>query len=97
MTIGDPLLSDQNASNNSKARPYARHAIAATLAATLAILDLSAIILLISGAQRTVRLPFRIVRQSDVFGAAQVGVVLWAIVLGWAGVTEWSGERQVYV
>ena len=59
-------------------------AIAATLAATLAILDLSAIILLISGAQRTVRLPFRIVRQSDVYGAAQVGVVLWGIVLGFA-------------
>ena len=60
-------------------------AIAATLAATLAILDLSAIILLMSGAQKTVRFPLRIVRQNDVYGAAQVGIVLWGLVLavGW--------------
>jgi hypothetical protein len=59
--------------------------LATAIAATLAIIDLSAIILLISGAQRTVRLGFRIVRPHDVFGAAQVCFVLWGIVvaLGW--------------
>ncbi len=59
--------------------------LATAIAATLAIIDLSAIILLISGAQRTVRLGFRTVHPHDVFGAAQVSVVLWGIVvaLGW--------------
>jgi len=60
-------------------------ALATAIAAILAITDLSAIILLISGAQRTVRLGFRTVHSYDVFGAAQVCVVLWGIVvaLGW--------------
>jgi hypothetical protein len=59
--------------------------LATAIAATLAIIDLSAIILLISGAQRTVRLGIRVVHPHDVLGAAQVCVVLWGIVvaLGW--------------
>src|SRR4051812_42539821 len=59
--------------------------IAAALAAVLAIIDLAAILLVASGSQKIVRLGFRMVRPHDVFGAAQVDVVLWAIVvaLGW--------------
>jgi hypothetical protein len=59
--------------------------LATAIAATLAIIDLSAILLLISGAQRTVRVGFRTVHPHDVLGAAQVCVVLWGIVvaLGW--------------
>jgi len=60
-------------------------ALATAIAATLAVIDLYAIVLLISGAQRRVRLGFRIVRPHDVFGAAEVCVVLCGIVvaLGW--------------
>jgi hypothetical protein len=59
--------------------------LATAIAATLAIIDLSAIILLISGAQRRVRLGFRMVRPNDVCGAAEVAVVLFGIIaaLGW--------------
>jgi hypothetical protein len=59
--------------------------IATAIAASLAIIDLSSIILLVSGAQRTGRLGFRTVHPHDVFGAAQVCVVLCGIVvaLGW--------------
>ena len=59
--------------------------IAAALAATLAILDLAVILLVVSGTQKVVRLGFRMVRPHDVFGAAQVAVALWTIVvaLGW--------------
>jgi len=56
-------------------------ATAATLAAILAIIDLTAIVLVMSGGQKVVRLGFRMVRPHDIFGAAQVGVVLWAIVV----------------
>jgi len=59
--------------------------LATAIAATLAIIDLLAIILVMSGAQRTVQLGFRAIRPHDVYGAAQVGVVLWGMVLalGW--------------
>src|SRR5262245_15214358 len=54
-------------------------------AATLAIVDLVAIILLVSGAQKTVWVGFRVIRPRDVLGAAQVCAVLCGIVmvLGW--------------
>ena len=54
-------------------------------AATLAIVDLIAIILLVSGAQSMVWVGFRVIRTRDVVGAAQVGSVLCGIVmvLGW--------------
>ena len=58
--------------------------IAAALAATLAILDLAVILLVVSGTQKVVRLGFRMVRPHDVFGAAQVGVALWTIVVALA-------------
>src|SRR4026207_416006 len=59
--------------------------LATGIAATLAIIDLCAILLLISGAQRTVRVGFRTAHPHDVLGAAQVWLVLWGIVvaLGW--------------
>ena len=54
-------------------------------AATLAIADLIAIILLVSGAQSLVSVGFRVIRPRDVIGAAQVGAVLcgMVMVLGW--------------
>ncbi len=54
-------------------------------AATLAIVDLAAIILLVSGAQRMVWVGFRVIRPRDVVGAAQVATGLCGIVmvLGW--------------
>jgi hypothetical protein len=54
-------------------------------AATLAIVDLTAIILLVSGAQKVVWVGFRVIRPRDVLGAAQVAAVLCGIVmvLGW--------------
>jgi hypothetical protein len=68
-------------------RPTARHArlLVTAIAAALAVVDLSAIILLISGAEKTVRLGFRMLRPLDVYGAAQVGILLSGIVviLGW--------------
>ncbi len=64
-------------------RTASRHVrtLVAAIAATLAIVDLSAIFLLISGGQKTVRLGFRMVRPHDVYGAAQVCCVLWGIVV----------------
>ena len=59
-------------------------ATAATLAAILAIIDLTAILLVMSGGQKVVRLGFRMIRPQDIFGAAQVAVVLWAIVVALA-------------
>jgi hypothetical protein len=54
-------------------------------AATLAIVDLAAIILLVSGAQRRVWVGFRMIRPHDVVGAAQVAALLcgMVMVLGW--------------
>jgi hypothetical protein len=54
-------------------------------AATLAIVDLTAIILLVSGAQRMVWVGVRVIRPRDVVGAAQVAAVLCGLVmvLGW--------------
>src|SRR4051812_25528163 len=54
-------------------------------AAILAIVDVTAIILLVSGAQKMVWVGFRVIRPRDVVGAAQAGAVLCGIlvVLGW--------------
>ena len=54
-------------------------------AATLAIVDVTAIILLVSGVRRRVFVGFRMIRPHDVVGAAQVAAVLCGIVmvLGW--------------
>ena len=54
-------------------------------AAALAIVDLIALILLVSGAQNRVWVGFRVIRVRDVAGAALVGAVLCGIVmlLGW--------------
>src|SRR4029453_2186023 len=56
-----------------------------TIAATLAIIDLVAIALLMTGRQRAVGLGFRLLRSNDVFGAAEVGAALCGIVAisGW--------------
>src|SRR5437762_3607669 len=51
-----------------------------TIAGTLAIIDLVAIALLMTGSQRSVGLGFRLLRPSDVFGAAEVGAALCGIV-----------------
>ena len=50
------------------------------IAGTLAIIDLVAIALLITGAQRSVGLGFTLLRSPHVFGAAEVGAVLCGIV-----------------
>jgi hypothetical protein len=53
------------------------------VAATLAIVDVTAIVLLVSGAQRRVWVGFRVIRPHDVVGAAQVAAVLCGIVMVW--------------
>ncbi len=77
------LLQDHSRMPRTTSRRVRTLAIA--IAATLAIIDLFTIILLLSGAQKTVRLGIRVIHPHDVLGAAQVCVVLWGIVvaLGW--------------
>jgi hypothetical protein len=65
------------------------------IAGTLAIIDLVAIALLISGSQRSVGLGFRLLRPNDVFGAAEVGAALCGIVAVSAWRRQWLRRAGV--
>jgi hypothetical protein len=66
-----------------------------TIAGTLAIIDLVAIALLMTGSRRSVGLGFRLLRPQDVFGAAEVGAALCGIVAVSAWRRRWLRRAGV--
>jgi hypothetical protein len=70
-------------------------ALLTTVAGTLAIIDLVAIVLLMTGRQRAVGLGFRLLRPNDVFGAAEVGAALCGIVAVSAWPRRWLRRAGV--
>ena len=70
-------------------------ALLTTIAGTLAIIDLVAIALLMTGRQRAVGLGFRLLRPNDVFGAAEVGAALCGIVAVSAWPRRWLRRAGV--
>jgi hypothetical protein len=55
--------------------------VIAVPATALVLIDAVAIVLLVSGAVSTVRLGFQTIRRHDIFGAAEIGALLSAIIV----------------
>jgi hypothetical protein len=79
--MGSILSRNEPSDETGAVHPRRLSHVIAVPATALVLIDAVAIVLLVSGAVSTVRLGFQTIRRHDIFGAAEIGALLSAIIV----------------